>query len=86
MPPRCRVTFFDNRHQIRRTIEDQAGLPLVAAETALKWFIQSQIDPEDLNRKVKVEIIATTECELALDVVDGRAEILAVQREIAKAA
>jgi hypothetical protein len=66
MPPRCRVTFFDNRHQIRRSLEVQAALPLVAAETALELLILNHIQPEDLSPFVQVEIIRTVQQTIPL--------------------
>jgi hypothetical protein len=69
MPPRCRVTFFDNRHQISRTLEVQAALPLVAAEAALELLILNHIEPDDLAPSVKVEIVKTTEQTISLSTI-----------------
>ncbi len=86
MPPRCRVTFYDTVHQMNRTLVIEAGLPLVAAEKALEWLIQNHVLPEDLAKSVKVEVVTTAECTLAIDVVEGRARITAATQAVAKAA
>jgi hypothetical protein len=69
MPPHCRVTFFDNAHQIRRTLEIHAALPLVAAERALAWLMEHHVQPEDLGPSVHVEIIRTAEQTIPLSTV-----------------
>ena len=51
MPPRCRVTFFDNRHQIYRSLLIDSALPLVAAERALAWLAERHVLPEDLGHR-----------------------------------
>jgi hypothetical protein len=60
MPPRCRVTFFDNHHQLRRTLEVEAALPYAAAEIALRKLIESNIPIENLGPAVKVDVVTTT--------------------------
>ena len=77
MPPQCRVTFFDNAHQIHRCLEVKAGLPLVAAEIAMQWLMKNHVPLEDLSNTVKVEVITTAECSLSIEAVDGRFQIVA---------
>ena len=71
MPPRCRVTFFDTRHQISRTLEVQAALPLVAAEIALKWLMERDVLPEDLEPSVRIEVVKTAEHTVPLSAIIG---------------
>jgi hypothetical protein len=71
MPPWCRVTFFDNRHQITRTLEVQAALPLVAGEIALRWLIERDVLPEDLEPSAKIEVVRTSEHTVPLSTLMG---------------
>jgi hypothetical protein len=77
MPPHCRVTFFDRVHQIHRCLEVKAGLPLVAAESALQWLKNNHVPVEDLDKTVKVEVITTVQCALSIEPVNGHLQIAA---------
>jgi hypothetical protein len=61
MPPRCRVTFFDKAHGIRRTLEINATLPFAAAEIALAKLIENNVSVNDLDGDIKIQVVTTVE-------------------------
>ena len=64
MDLRCKVTFFDVEHQIRRHVELDAPTPLIAAEIALKEMIRRGMFLTDFGSSVKVEVINRVEHSL----------------------
>jgi catechol 2,3-dioxygenase-like lactoylglutathione lyase family enzyme len=57
MPVRCKVTFFDNVHEMRRSVEVLAESPARAAEMALARMIERHLLPTDFGPSVTVDVI-----------------------------
>jgi hypothetical protein len=57
MPPRCRVTFFNNAHG--RTLEIDAALPFAGAEIALAKLVENNVSVEDLHPEIQIEVVTT---------------------------
>jgi hypothetical protein len=59
MPVRCKVTFFDSVHEMRRSVEVLAESPARAAEMALARMIERHLLPTDFGPSVTVDVITS---------------------------
>jgi hypothetical protein len=66
MATRCKVTFFDLEHRLRRSVEVPAALPIPAAEAGLRKMLESHLLPENFGGVVQVEVISTVQVFLPL--------------------
>jgi hypothetical protein len=66
MGSRCKVTFYDVEHRMRRSVEVQAPSPMAAAEAALLRLEERHLLATDFGESVKVEVITTVDHSLSL--------------------
>lgn len=71
---RCRVTFFDVQHCLKRTVEVESASPMAAAEAGLKWMLAQDFFVEDFAANVEIEVITTARHALPLTVIAQRIE------------
>jgi hypothetical protein len=59
MAVRCKVTFFDSVHEMRRSVEVLAESPARAAEMALARMLERHLLPTDFGPSVTVDVITS---------------------------
>jgi len=72
MGNRCRVTFFDREHDMRRSIEVRGSSPIAAADAGLRWMLDHQIWTGEFSDSVEVEVVYTEKHTLPLAAIRQR--------------
>jgi hypothetical protein len=65
---KCRVTFYDLQHDMRRTVEVKAATPSAAARAGFGWMRENHFRAENFGPIVKVEVLSSTMVALPLSV------------------
>ena len=74
MATRCKVSFFDVEHEIRRSVEVQAASPIAAAEAGLRWMLKTDHELTDFAGTIHIQTITTTDHALPYDLVAQQIE------------
>jgi len=72
MAVRCKVTFFDLKHHMCRSVVVAAQSPMLAAEAALTKMLARDFFVSDFGNSVRVEIMTSTEQSLPLGAIAQR--------------
>ena len=72
MGTRCRVTFYDKEHEMRRSIETRGASPIAAAEAALRWMLDHHVWTGEFSDSVEVEVFYSVGHKLPLSAVRQR--------------